>query len=114
MMLDEVRGGRMSRLASWFFQNSAIQYLGKISYSIYLGHLVVFMMLQGFFYIWFPQMDGKLRFYLILALTLVGTVVLAHALYLVVEKRGVELGKRVVDSMQAGRKKRSRDLGSES
>jgi peptidoglycan/LPS O-acetylase OafA/YrhL len=65
-----------------------IEWLGRVSYSLYLVHLTV---LATFFHLFY----GKINNLQISALVVFGSLVLAHIAYRLVEAPSIELGKRL-------------------
>ena len=64
-----------------------IEWLGRISYSLYLVHLTLLATLFHLFY-------GKVNSYLLCAIEVVGSLVLAQVFYMFVESPSIALGRR--------------------
>jgi peptidoglycan/LPS O-acetylase OafA/YrhL len=65
-----------------------IEWLGRISYSLYLVHLTLLASLFHLFY-------GKVNSYLLCAIEVVGSLVLAQVFYMAVEAPSIALGRRL-------------------
>lgn len=80
---------------SWIFDNDVAQYLGKVSYSIYLVHGIIIALCQALILEFVPGW-AQLQHCLSLGLlTLIFTVISAHYLYRFIERPGNELGAKV-------------------
>jgi peptidoglycan/LPS O-acetylase OafA/YrhL len=75
-----------SKLLDIILGNSAIQYLGKISYGLYVWHVMVI----GYFHKYIDKNVGVINFFLILGIT----VVVSSISYFVLEKPFLELKER--------------------
>lgn len=65
-----------------------IEWLGKVSYSLYLVHLTLLATVFHLFY-------GKVNSYILSAVVVVGSLLLAEAFYLLVEAPSIQLGRRL-------------------
>ena len=74
------------------FTNRAAQYLGRISYSIYLSHMLVIIVMQAALAWGLPQMGKLAHFGVLLTATAVGTAGMSALLYRYVEEPGIKLG----------------------
>jgi peptidoglycan/LPS O-acetylase OafA/YrhL len=79
-------------VASPFISNGLsvrpIEWLGKVSYSLYLVHLTLLAAVFHLFY-------GKVNSYLLSAIVAVGALVLAEVFYKLVESPSIQLGRRL-------------------
>lgn len=78
---------RKSIVSVFLFENRIIQYLGTISYSIYLTHMIFFYHLSQYFE-WF-----KNPYYVFIV-----TIIISSFTYYLVEKPFIDLGKRIIKS----------------
>jgi peptidoglycan/LPS O-acetylase OafA/YrhL len=79
--------------------NPAIQWIGKLSFSMYLVHFLVLKIITPFF----PQgilRGGNKGFLLAFGMVLVVTVAFSLITYFVIEKNGIALGKRVIQNLE--------------
>jgi peptidoglycan/LPS O-acetylase OafA/YrhL len=71
------------------------EYLGRVSYSVYLMHgIVLFGVLD--------ELYGRLPVAVLLALVLVGSLTLGHLFCVTVEEPAMRLGKRLAERMKIG------------
>lgn len=85
----------MSKPAQAFLENKILLYLGKISYSIYLIHWLLVLVVMEFWDVWANVFgDGYFRFYAMLGLFISLTILLANVMYHYVEKPFIDLSKR--------------------
>lgn len=84
LIVSALSAGAFSRLLN----NKFINYLGKISYSLYLTHIVV---LTSTMYI----LSGKLPFWSICLIAIISTLVISSVMYEIVEKSAIKLGKSI-------------------
>ncbi|EEL37721.1 MULTISPECIES: acyltransferase family protein [Bacillus] len=73
---------------SSFMKYSVFQFLGKISYSLYLYHSIVMLTLIHLLY-------GYLNIYMILILSIVGSLLVAFLAQYFVERNSIKLGKNL-------------------
>nr|MCX3323655.1 acyltransferase [Bacillus paranthracis] len=71
-----------------FMKHSVFQFLGKISYSLYLYHSIVMLTLIHLLY-------GYLNIYMILILPIVGSLLVAFLAQYFVERNSIKLGKNL-------------------
>jgi peptidoglycan/LPS O-acetylase OafA/YrhL len=83
--------GQMGRLTSWL-NYAPLQYLGKISYSLYLSHLLVADYVMRFGSRLTHTNPHAAVFWFFLAGAI--SIVAAHGLYLLVEKRSIKFGAK--------------------
>ncbi|WP_126355681.1 acyltransferase family protein [Cedecea lapagei] len=78
------------------------QFLGDVSYSVYLLHLMIVIPVIGLLvrYTAFAHQPSLLRFLIVAAITLPAVWLIAVVLYHKVEKRGIALGKRLIGSAE--------------
>jgi peptidoglycan/LPS O-acetylase OafA/YrhL len=81
------------RLVSPLFTNPFVQYLGRISYSIYLSHILVIIVMQHVLLTWVPQLSQVVHTGLLLACTLVVTIAVSAGLYRFLEVPGIQAGR---------------------
>ncbi|CAG5008807.1 O-acetyltransferase OatA [Dyadobacter sp. CECT 9275] len=67
-------------------ENPVISYLGKISYGLYVYHVVVIVLLLNIFRNYFPLLQGPIYQILVYVLTLAGSIAVASVSYLYLEK----------------------------
>jgi peptidoglycan/LPS O-acetylase OafA/YrhL len=87
-------------LLPWF-ENPVAQYFGRISYSIYLSHYLVIIVMQGALAWGFPELGKLAHFGVLLTATAVGTAGVSALLYRYVEEPGMKLGAALAARMQA-------------
>jgi peptidoglycan/LPS O-acetylase OafA/YrhL len=71
------------------------QLLGKISYSIYLLHIFVFMLISAALLKYFPATRQAMHFSVALSLTLGCSILLSWVTFTFIEKPGMDLGRYV-------------------
>lgn len=77
-------------------RHSVMEYLGRISYSLYLVHaIVITAMLRGFY--------GRMSLALLTALIFATTFALAHIFCVAVEEPSIALGRRLTQRSEVGR-----------
>ena len=82
-----------SGVVSPLFTSRPIQYLGRISYSVYLSHMLVIIVLQHALLVWAPQLSRMTHFVVLLGSTLAATITVSILLYRLVEVPGIKLGR---------------------
>lgn len=83
-----------SRALTPLFTNPVTQFAGKISYSIYLGHILVIFAMQYALIKFAPGLPREKHGILLFLFTLSATIPLAALLYRFVELPGMQLGKK--------------------
>lgn len=91
-LLGEPESSLSARWVLPLFTNPAAQYLGRISYSIYLSHQLVIIVVQAALAWAFPQLGKLAHLEVLLAATVAGTVGVSGLLYRYVEAPGMKLG----------------------
>lgn len=81
-----------SRLVSPLLTNSVVQYLGRISYSIYLSHALVMIVMQQALLTWVPQLSQMVHAGILLVCTTAATVAVSAGLYRFLEAPGIQAG----------------------
>ena len=77
------------------FNNKVMNYLGRISYSVYLSHVLVIVVLMKLIS-YVPYTFGSVQLAVVLVpLTVIVTVVLSHILYICIENPGMKIGKKI-------------------
>ena len=90
---------RFAGLLSALALTAPLQWLGKVSYSVYLSHMLVLM---GALSVLVPMGLGTWAFSLaLLGITLIGTAVASALSYGLIEKPFQDLGKRLASSSSA-------------
>ena len=89
--LGEGYGGTLARLGRRVASNPVAQFLGRISYSVYLSHMVVLYLAAWAMRATWP--DRPLGLGALMAVTLAGTLVLSHLTYIWLERPCIQLGK---------------------
>jgi peptidoglycan/LPS O-acetylase OafA/YrhL len=97
-----------SRLTSPIFTNAVSQHLGKISYSIYLSHILVIALMQYLLLAWLPQLSLTGHILLLLSLTFTVTVAVSTALHRYVETPGIAWGRSVAHAIATRREEATR------
>ncbi len=77
---------------SKILKNKVVNYIGKISFSLYLVHLLVLFSCIHFF-------NGILPIWLILLMVVILTFILSSVMYKFVEKPSIKLGKLLIRNM---------------
>lgn len=86
------------RLPKRWFTYPVSQFLGDVSYSVYLLHLMIVIPTVGLLvhYTAFASLPGVVRFFAVAAVSLPITYLIALVLYHRVEKPGIAVGKRFI------------------
>ena len=82
-----------SRLVSPLLTNPFVRYLGRISYSMYLSHALVIIMMQHALLMWVPQLIQMVHAGVLLACTTVATIAVSAGLYRFLETPGIQAGR---------------------
>ena len=88
-------GSLSSRVLSPLFTHRLPQYLGRISYSLYLCHMLVMSIIQYCMLKLAPGLPQPVHFVLLLTTTLLVSIGLSALLYRYLEAPGTEFGKRL-------------------
>ncbi len=94
-LLCEPSGSISSRWLLGIFNNRIAQYLGAISYGIYLSHEQVMFLMQYFLVTWAPPHSQHTHLLALLASTILFTILLSALLHHFVELPGMALGKKL-------------------
>lgn len=86
-------------LISKIFSNPIAVYLGKISYSIYLSHMLVIIIAQYLLLKLSPALSQEGHMYALGAITIIFTVGISHVLYKLIELRGIAFGKGLLNRL---------------
>jgi peptidoglycan/LPS O-acetylase OafA/YrhL len=89
------------RVIGPIFTNRVALWLGKTSYSIYLSHSLVLVLVQSVALRMFPQATQEQFFWIVLAGTLSITLPLSGLLYRLIEAPFIDLGKRLTGENRA-------------
>jgi peptidoglycan/LPS O-acetylase OafA/YrhL len=95
---NTLRPAYISAIVS-LFQNRFAIYLGKISYSIYLSHFLVIIILQYLILKLFPCFSQKSHLVILSILTLFFTIIVSHFLYRYIELHYIKKGKVIIAKM---------------
>jgi len=87
------------RLPRWMLTNKASVYMGDVSYSVYLLHLLIVIPIVAFLLsnTQFAELSAVMRFITASAIILPITYGIATLLYKFIEKPGIQLGKFVIN-----------------
>jgi peptidoglycan/LPS O-acetylase OafA/YrhL len=95
-----------SRLVAPLLTNPVVLYLGRISYSLYLSHILVIIVIQYALLTWVPDLSQMVHFGVLLAGTTAVTIALSAVLYRYLEVPGIQAGRvlarRVAARREAG------------
>jgi peptidoglycan/LPS O-acetylase OafA/YrhL len=100
-LLCEPPGSLSSRIFLVFFNHRIIQYLGAISYSLYLSHELVITVMQYVLITFAPEHGKFSNFCMLLALTLAGTLLFSAALHHFIEVPGIEIGRKLAARLKS-------------
>jgi peptidoglycan/LPS O-acetylase OafA/YrhL len=92
-LLLEQPSSLSSRLVPPLFTNPLMLYLGRISYSLYLSHILVIIVIQYALLTWMPHLSRVVHCGLLLAGTTVVTVAVSAGLYRYLEAPGIRVGR---------------------
>lgn len=92
-----------SRLVSPLLTNPVMLYLGRISYSLYLSHILVMIVIQYALLTWLPRLSQTVHFGVLLASTATVTVALSTVLYRYLELPGIQAGRAIARRFAARR-----------
>ena len=104
-----------SRLVSPLFTNPFVLYLGRISYSLYLSHILVIIVIQYALLTWAPHLSRMVHFGVLLACTAAVTITVSTVLYRCLEIPGIQAGRslarRLAVDWPSARRRRCPDPG---
>jgi peptidoglycan/LPS O-acetylase OafA/YrhL len=83
------------------FSNNIIVYLGKISYSIYLSHFLVIIIIQCVILNLFPLISQKLHLIILSVLLIFFTVIISHFTHRYIELFYIKKGKLLLDKIKS-------------
>jgi peptidoglycan/LPS O-acetylase OafA/YrhL len=83
------------KIFSYMFTNRLSQYLGKLSYSIYLSHFLVIIVLQSLLLKVSPDLSRLQHVLLLSTLTCLITVIISHILFHFIECPAMKLGAKI-------------------
>jgi peptidoglycan/LPS O-acetylase OafA/YrhL len=83
------------KILSQFFIHPIVQFLGKISYSIYLSHILVMIVAQYMLLKCMPGLSRLFHFWILLGTTTAGSILISSILYHVIEIPGIRFGQKV-------------------
>lgn len=89
-----------ARFVTPVFTNPVSLWLGKVSYSIYLSHTLVLIVVQWALFSLFPHASQAQHFLMLASLTIVLTVLASGFLYYLIEAPFIKLGSRLVKGMR--------------
>ncbi len=97
IMSDPLQIRRVLRLVRWVLSNRLAKFMADTSYGVYLIHVMVMipiaaLLLRSRAYV---ELRGRMRFVLLFVPVALVSYAVAWVLFHLVEKRGIELGKRV-------------------
>ena len=78
-----------------FFEHPLAQFIGRISYSIYLSHILVLVAFQYLLLKYLPNLSQTIHFWVLLGTTTFGTIFVSWVLYRLIEVPGIRLGHKV-------------------
>jgi peptidoglycan/LPS O-acetylase OafA/YrhL len=107
-LLLENRSSLSARFLSPLFNSPWAQYLGSISYSIYLSHFLVLACAQYVLLNVAPGFTQPQHFWALLVLTFTGTLLVSAFLYAYVELPGMRLGRRLAADLGVRQRTRAR------
>jgi peptidoglycan/LPS O-acetylase OafA/YrhL len=82
-----------SRLVSPLLTNPFMLYLGRISYSLYLSHMLVMIVIQYALLTWAPHLSRMVHFVLLLTCTTAATISVSALLHRCLEAPGIRVGR---------------------
>jgi peptidoglycan/LPS O-acetylase OafA/YrhL len=98
------------RVVSPLFTNPVAQYLGRVSYSVYLSHILVMTLLRYALLRYAPELSRGAHFAILLVATAAGTIAVSALLYRFVEVPGIQLGRALAKSAKPRVRERARAL----
>ena len=98
-LILETEGSWSRRIVGWLFTNKVTNWMGNISYSIYLSHALCITVIAALL-LEHTQLSQMPFFATLLVLTLTSTLVVSAALFYAVERPGVRLGRRLAGRLE--------------
>ena len=92
-LILEHPSSRSYRLIAPLFNNRVVQYIGRISYSLYLSHILIVTALQYPLLRFFPELSRPVHVGILLILTVPLSIAVSAVLYRLVEVPGMKLGQ---------------------
>ena len=83
------------RFLARIFEHPLAQFIGRISYSIYLSHILVLVAFQYLLLKNLPNLSQANHFWILLVTTTFGTILVSWVLYRLIEAPGIRLGHKV-------------------
>jgi peptidoglycan/LPS O-acetylase OafA/YrhL len=94
-LLLEPPTGRWGRAVLPLFNNPVAQFIGRISYSVYLCHWIVIILAQAALLHLWPGLPKPVHCLSLLAMTLAISVALSYASHTLIESPGIRLGRQL-------------------
>ena len=94
-MLLDLPMGRWARAVLPLFNNPVAQFIGRISYSLYLCHSIAIILAQAALVHLWPGLPKPVHCLSLLAATLVISVALSYVSYTLIESPGIRLGRQL-------------------
>ena len=93
---------KILRIPRWILTNKLSVFLGDVSYSVYLLHLMIVLPVISYLLNnpQFSQHPSALRFVIATLIILPVTYIISYFLYKSIEKPGIKLGKRIVSKVR--------------
>ncbi|HDU7915332.1 acyltransferase family protein [Serratia sp. KG1D] len=100
---EESKWARVLRLPRWFLTNRFSVFLGDVSYSVYLLHLLIVLPVVAYLLsnTSFAELSSLMRFIVASGIILPITYGIATLLYHFIEKPGIKFGKMLISRKQA-------------
>ena len=92
-----------SRLVSPLLTNPFVLYLGRISYSLYLSHILVIIVIQHVLLTWVPHLSRMVHFGVLLGCATAATIAVSTVLYRSIEAPGMQAGRSLARWLAARR-----------
>lgn len=98
-LLLEQPSSYSSRLMAPLLTNPVMLYLGRISYSLYLSHILVIIVIQYGLLTWIPDLSRIVHFEVLLVCTTVVTIAVSAVLYRYLEVPGIHAGRALAERL---------------